>query len=94
MSKFDRDERAKIEEVERSWSLLAREFAGSVGPSVVRPSSKWEQIKNHLRAVAQNETRLTRKQLDKIISDYDTDKPTDDELRQYIKEVKELVVAS
>jgi len=93
MLRFDRKERASIEEIERSWSSLAREFAGSVGPSVIRPSSKWEQIRNHLRAVSQSETRLTRKQLDKIISDYDTEKPVDDELKQYLKKVKEMVVA-
>jgi serine/threonine protein kinase len=92
MLKFNREERANIGDIERSWSSLAREFAGSIGPSVVRHSGKWEQIKNHLRAVAQNETRLTRKQLDKIISDYDVEKPADEELKQFLKAVKETVV--
>jgi hypothetical protein len=95
MVRFGHAARSEIEEIESAWSLLAREFAGSVGPSVVKQSGKWDQIKNHLKAVEQNETQLTRKQLDKIISDYETDKPSDEELKTYIKHVKErLIVAT
>jgi serine/threonine protein kinase len=100
MLTFNRAQRAEIETIEREWSALAREFAGSIGPSVIRQSSKWDQIKNHLRAVSQHETRLTRKQLDKIISDYekamfaDPGLGQDDELKQYLKEVKTMLLGT
>jgi serine/threonine protein kinase len=91
MLKFDKEERAAIEQVEGNWTLLAREFAGSVGPTDRRSSSKWDQIKLHLGAVEQNETRLTIKQLDKIISDYDNDRTGDEELERRIKAVKQML---
>jgi serine/threonine protein kinase len=99
MLKFERSERQSVEKIEGAWSLLAREFAGSVGPAVVA-RSKWDQIKIHLRAVTQNETQLTTKQLDKIISDYEADKLVDVELSKdlelgkLIRQVKERVSLS
>jgi hypothetical protein len=68
--------------------LLAREFAGFAVQPVER-RSKWDQIKSHLKAVEQNEMQLTIKQLDRIISDYEKEKPKDDELARGIKKVKE-----
>jgi len=87
MLRFDPVQRASICEVEKSWSLLAREFAGSMRPAT-RPG-KWDQIKIHLNAVIQNETQFTTKQLDKIISEYETDNPQDQELRTLIRQVKD-----
>jgi hypothetical protein len=51
--------------------------------------SKWDQIKGHLKAVEQGEMQLTMKQLDRIISDYESEKPEDDELARSIRKVKE-----
>jgi serine/threonine protein kinase len=87
MLKFDRTERKDIVEIEAGWSSLARELVSSTRTSSVQ--SKWEQIKSQLRAVDDNETQLTRKQLDRIISEYHSDKPDDPELERHIKNVKE-----
>ena len=70
--------------------MLARELAGSVRSTTVQ--SKWDQIKVQLKAVADNESQLTRKQLDRVIAEYESDKPEDNELKHLIKQVKEKLV--
>jgi serine/threonine protein kinase len=89
MLRFDRSERSSIQDAEGSWSLLARDLL-PVTPEPIR-RSKWDQIKAHLEAVERNETRLTTKQLDKIISDYDSEKVQDLELKSSIERVKKLL---
>ena len=88
MLRFNRDQRGPICAIEKSWSLLAREFAGTTGTASTRPR-KWEQIKIHLSAAMKNETLLTTKQLDKVISEYEVDKPSDQELKNLIRQVKD-----
>jgi serine/threonine protein kinase len=92
MLKFNINDREKIETIEQAWSSLAREFAGLGKQPPIR-RSKWDQIKRHLKSVEQDEMQLTVKQMDRIISDYENEKPTDAELAQSIKKVKEKLSA-
>ncbi len=88
MLRFDKASREKIDTIEQSWTWLAQEFAGSVRQPTVK-LGKWDQIKGTLKAVEKDEMQLTLKQLDRIISDYDTENPKDADLANSIKKVKE-----
>jgi len=89
MLRFDPGERSSAKDAEVAWSSLARELTIPTGPEMIK--GKWDQIKGHLQAVERNETRLTTKQLDRIISDYETADVQDVELAASIRRVKKLL---
>jgi hypothetical protein len=89
MLEFDRGKRGKIREVEAAWSRLSEEL-GSASES--HPTDKWDQIRSHIRLAERKELVLTRRQIDRIISEYNTESPLDqgEELRSALLRLKEV----
>jgi serine/threonine protein kinase len=87
MLEFDRDKRATAKQFEEEFSKLALEFSGS---SSTKPAEtlKWEQIKIHLRSAIRKDLVLTRKQIARIIADFETERPSDDTIGSLLAEVK------
>ncbi|WP_257198072.1 MULTISPECIES: serine/threonine-protein kinase [unclassified Bradyrhizobium] len=90
MLDFDRQTRISTQAAEAAWSKLAEEL-GSAGES--HRSDKWGQIRSHIKLAERKELVLTRRQIDRIISEYNSEAPLDngDELRKALLHLKEIV---
>lgn len=88
MLAFDREKRGNIQEIERAWSALAEEL-WSAGES--KPVDKWDRIKSHVMLAKRKELVLTRRQIDRIIAEYNSDHPFDEreELKVALQNLKE-----
>lgn len=89
MLEFDRGKRSSIQEAEVAWSKLAEEV-GSAGES--HSTDKWDQIRSHIKLAERKELVLTRRQIDRIISEYNSESPHDqgEELRSTLLHLKEM----
>ncbi|MBK3663628.1 protein kinase [Bradyrhizobium diazoefficiens] len=90
MLEFDRQKRISTKDAEAAWSKLAEEL-GSAGES--HRSDKWGQIRSHINLAERKELVLTRRQIDRIISEYNSESPLDEDnaLRNALLHLKEMV---
>jgi serine/threonine protein kinase len=90
MLQFDPARRRDIQFFEGGWSALAQELGGA-GGGRSDDASKWEKVKLHVRLAKEKELVLTRKQLERIISEYREElaDQSDPEFEKLLMEVKE-----
>ncbi len=92
---FDPAKRSTIQTCEENLSALAQELA--TVSSALGYGDKWEKIQNQLRAAERKEMRITPKQVERIIAEFDADSSlkADEKkskaVKDLIKKVKELV---
>ncbi len=96
MLAFDREKRSTVADCELKLTELANELAGAGfrGGSTKSPT-KWETIKDQLRAVERKELVLTSKQIELVVTEYRAEKPYDAnrEIEQSLLRIKSQMSA-
>lgn len=87
---FDPAQRQPIHFFENEWTKLAQELASTSATQSSANFDKWNKIKHHLELVERKELVLTRKQIELIISEFESEKIQNQEIEGFIKRIKEM----